>query len=150
MRTSFGRLLWRVAEGFVRFAAMGSTVNMKQKIIRLLKRMASREYQERYCVSGTKSEYVLPLEMYEETVYAINHAISSKEMKKNFPAEDISALKEFMEMMKEQDRNIPSEDSKMSNIELIRECPAWSMVRCSAEQCLRKLGCNDDLADVND
>lgn len=123
---------------------------MKNQIIKKLNRLASRSYQERFCVHGNIHAYVLPEELYEDAVAVIRATLDSPVLSRNLSPEEINALLSFLRKATELDPDIPLDNPGVGNAALILSDPYWDELRTHAEKCLKSLGSEENLDLFND
>ena len=99
-------------------------------------RIASLEYQEKYCVHGTVSEYVLLDELLDTMLYAIRHYLGG-----STPISDSDriALQLFLDTAEPQFDRIPWLDQNYL-ISQIVACDAMHEIRGAAMKCLEGMG----------
>jgi hypothetical protein len=110
--------------------------------------LASRELQVRFCVHGTKSEYLLPTDILSDSVSAVRFALSMHDRASSFSHHEIEALQSFLSIVEEVGPEIPFDTPGVSNTELILNNFAWNQVREAAQNCLRDLGMEVSLGDL--
>src|SRR5437868_6998048 len=99
-----------------------------------LERIASSEYQQKYCVNGTASEYVLLDELLDTLLYAIRHYLDRST---RIPDSERMALQQFLAMAEPRFDQIPWSDRNVS-ISQIVDCDAMKEIREAAAKCLQK------------
>jgi hypothetical protein len=109
-----------------------------------LARMASLEYQQKYCISGTASEYVLLDELLDTTLYAVRHYLAE--------ANEIShsnkrAFELFLAKSESQLDQIPWQDKSIS-ISQIVVCDRMKEIRDAAANCLHGISASLSIEDL--
>jgi hypothetical protein len=110
---------------------------------RLLKNVAligSLNYQRRWCVHGTSSEYVLLNELIETTIYAAKHKATHPILSKNLSESEKAILIDFHDRVDELFEEVPWSDPSVSIEEIVENNEAMKRIRQVANDCLRKLG----------
>src|SRR6185436_14590682 len=92
---------------------------MKNQIRITLGRLANLDFQRRFCVEGTKSEYVLPDELLEAAANTIETTVSSPVLSKNLKSSEIEALREFLVVVNRLASKSSFTNESISNKELI-------------------------------
>lgn len=110
--------------------------------------LASKELQDRYCVHGTKDEYLLPGELLGDSVQAVQFALSRAESTDTFSPKEIEALKRFLSIVNDVGPTIPLHAQGVSNAELVLFNAEWAQIREAAGVCLNTLGLEIGLDDL--
>jgi hypothetical protein len=101
-----------------------------------LARIGSFEYQQKYCINATVSEYVLLDDLLDTTMYAVEHYLARSTQVSHT---DRMALHQFIATANTQIDGIPWRDQDYS-IQQIVYCDAMKEVREAATKCLQDLG----------
>jgi hypothetical protein len=101
-----------------------------------LARIASLEYQQKYCINATVSEYVLLDELLDTTLFAIERYLAGST---RISDSDRMALHQFLAKAEMQIDGIPWMDKGIS-IGQIVDCGAMNEIREAATECLQNMG----------
>ncbi|MFN7137830.1 MAG: hypothetical protein ACK4UN_00670 [Limisphaerales bacterium] len=123
---------------------------MKNQLRIKLGRLASIGYQRRLCVGGTKSQYVLPCELFESAANTVQATLASPVLSKGFDESQLQALREFLREANMIAPEIPFDSESVSIEDLIERDPVWNKVRASAQKCLDVLGLKASLPELLD
>jgi len=123
---------------------------MKNQLRIKLGRLASIDFQRRFCVGGTKSEYVSPSEILESAANAVQTTLASQVLSKEFDGSQQQALREFLQAANMIAPEIPFDNESVSVEDLIERDPVWNKARASAQKCLDALGLKVSLPDLLD
>lgn len=108
----------------------------------LLKNIAlvgSFDYQRKWCVDGTSSEYVLLNELIATTTHAAKHKATHPVLSKNLSESEKAILVDFHDRVDEIFDEVPWDDPAVSIEEIVDKSDAMKKIRQSANDCLRKL-----------
>lgn len=114
-----------------------STKMMRDRLYQALNGLASLEFQTKYCVNGTKEEYMLPEEMVEDAISAIETIISSDTIRSGYSGSEVEALREFLKVAKERFEVLDISGQSIES--LILRDDNWRAIRQAADSCLIKI-----------
>jgi hypothetical protein len=112
-----------------------------QRLISSLARIASRTYQIRYAVNGTKDEYVLTEELVEDAVTELERILRNSDSSANLSNQLRTELENCYAALQ-----ALSTDDCRSTAEMI-DSPEWVRLRAAAMGSLRELGIDDQRID---
>lgn len=115
---------------------------MRNQLRIKLGRLASLEFQLRFCVHGSKSEYVLPNELVESAVHLVETIVGTTKLAAAYTDKEQNALRAFLHAVEQHASDTPFDDPSVNNEELITKDPGWIAARRSAEECMQELGLN--------
>lgn len=110
---------------------------MKTRLLRELRRLASKQYQVQNIISGTPSTYVLPEEILETTETTLRTILCSALLSRSFSELELEAAHRCLETLSS--TKIAFGDKRLSNEKLILHDVAWESVRQAAETLLAVL-----------
>ena len=113
-----------------------------------LGRLASVEFQRLLCVKGTPAAYVLPNEVMDSAVNAVQRIVDSPSLMEKFTPSERDALREFLSVVQSEALRVPFESESVSPEALVERDPAWTQMRASAQQCMKALGLEISLAEL--
>jgi hypothetical protein len=119
---------------------MQADENNKKEHYQGIAEVGSIDFQRRWCVHGTSSEYVLLNELIETTIYAAKHKATHPILSKNLSESEKAILVEFHDRVDELFDEVPWNDPAVSIEELIESSEAMKKIRQAANDCLRKAG----------
>ncbi len=98
---------------------------MKKRIQDALARVASVAYQMKYIVHGTTQEYVLPDELLDFTCSLIETALSSSTLRESWTETERDQLSRLLGHLRKVEKEIPFNDERVSNYDLVARNPCW-------------------------
>lgn len=102
--------------------------------------IGSLDYQRKWCVHGTSSEYVLLSELIETTIYAVKHKATHPVLSKNLSESEKAILVDFHDSVDKFFDEVHWNDTSVSIEEIVDNSDAMKNIRQAANDCLRKLG----------
>ena len=128
----------------VTFRFMGTPMqadeNNKKEQFQGIAEVGSIDFQRRWCVHGTSSEYILLNELIETTIYAAKHKATHPVLSKNLSESEKAVLIDFHDRVDELFDEVPWSDPAVSIEEIVENSEAMKRIRQVANDCLRKLG----------
>jgi hypothetical protein len=113
-----------------------------------LGRLASAEFQRRYCVHGTTATYVLPSELLESAANGIEALLASPSLSEELSRVEITSLRELLEMIVVLGPRVPLDSDSISVEELVEKNPEWERIRAKATDCLSAFGLRVDFKEL--
>lgn len=110
---------------------------MKNQIRLHLGRLASIEYQKRFCIGATKEEYVLLDEILESAANTAQVLLDSGVLSKKFTSKELASVQDFLDVVNGLGPDIPF-DSQPNDL-LINDNNDWRSVCDAAQKCLDEL-----------
>lgn len=111
---------------------------MKNQLGLSLGRLASVEYQKRFCIGAVKEEYVLLDELLESAANTAQVVLGSVILSKQFTTKELESIQGFLDVANTLARTIPFDAQPIA--QLIESNDNWRSVCDAARSCL------DDLA----
>jgi len=112
---------------------------MKDRLIKVLARLASKQYQDLYMVHGTAEEYVLPEDLIED-VASLCQLATKNHYKTTFTNDEYAALKSMLIKIRGLDSDFWNVVGNNTLEHLVHKNLIWSDLRLSAEHVLNALG----------
>jgi hypothetical protein len=113
---------------------------MRNKLVRDLARVASKDYQLEHIVNATGDSYVLPEEVLNNLAQTLRTLLAHPELRRALSSRERDAAQRCLEEI--ESASIPFDDRSVSNEELIMRDEAWSAVRAAATRFLILLEAN--------
>src|SRR5262245_27516414 len=110
---------------------------MRNRLRFALGRLASIEYQRRFCVGATKDCYVLPKEILYSATNAVEVTFAQPVVSKRYSCAELDVLRKLLEDANDALGAIPYE--LLSWRELIEDNADWNKLRMAAQECLSGL-----------
>ncbi|MDB4977971.1 MAG: hypothetical protein JWM56_157 [Candidatus Peribacteria bacterium] len=105
---------------------------MRHMITHALAPLASIAYQRRYIIHGDIKGYIIPWELLEDAINALNITLSDKKYQQRYSSEELSCLASMLATIK----NCPyTQDVPLE--ELVERHKGWAAVRSQAQECLQ-------------
>jgi hypothetical protein len=120
---------------------------MKNQIRIHLGRLASIEYQRRFCIGATKDEYVLLDEILESAANTAQVVLGSAVLSKHFTPKELASIRDFLDVADDMAKIIPF-DSQPVDL-LIEDNDDWKGVCDAAQRCPDELALTPSLADLS-
>lgn len=115
-----------------------------KKLLSSLATIASVEYQKKYIINGTKDEYLLPEDIFEEAVGSLRVVLGNEILNQKYSLEQKQKMQNLFELMKELGPKIPFNDEKVSNEDLVLRNNHWVRIRSEVILLLHELGVESD------
>ena len=118
---------------------------MRSRLLNDVASLASRRFQERYVVNGTKEQYAIPDEILEAALSSARTALGEKAPISPLTATEANAAIKFVADASNAVSSLDLHDIAVTNKQLIERDNRWAAVRTAACRLLAALGC--DLAE---
>jgi len=118
---------------------------MRSRLLDDVSILASRRFQERYVVNGTKEQYAIPEEILEAALSSARAALDQKSPNSALSATEANAVIKFIADAGDAVSSLDLQDVAVTNKQLIEQDERWAAARTAAGLLLEALG--SDLAE---
>ena len=115
---------------------------MRSRLLDDVSILASRHFQERYVVNGTKEQYAIPEEILEAALSSARAALDQKSPNSALSATEANAVIKFIADASDAVSNLDLHDIAVTNKQLIEQDERWETARSAAGRLLGALGSN--------
>jgi hypothetical protein len=113
---------------------------MRSRLLNDVSMLASRRFQERYVVNGTKEQYAIPEEILEAALSSARTALGQKSPNSALSATEANAAIEFIADTSDAVSNLDLHDFVVTNNQLIEQDERWAAARTAAGRLLAAFG----------